>query len=59
MLLTVLLLLSAWVVAKVLYRDRLRAFLGKLDRQVNRVVNATLIAILLVFSLRIFLQWFE
>ena len=56
---TVMLLSTAWVVARFLYRDKLSELFGKLDRKVNRVVNATLVAILLVYSLRIFLLWFD
>ena len=47
----------AFVIVKWLFRDSLKAFLGKLDRRINRVVNATLIALVLVYSLRLILLW--
>lgn len=53
-----ILAILAFFVAKWLFRDSLRAFLGKLDRRINRVVNATLIALVLVYSLRLILLWF-
>jgi hypothetical protein len=44
-------------VTKWFFRDSLRTFLGALDKKVNRVVNAALIALLLVYSLRLVLLW--
>ncbi|GEM_PF-2592908 len=48
----------AFVVARWLFRDSLKAFLGRLDRRLNRAVNLTLIALLIVYSLRLILLWF-
>ena len=47
----------AYAIAKWLFREPLRAFLGNLDRKINRVVNATLIALALVYSVRLVLLW--
>jgi hypothetical protein len=44
-------------IAKWFFRDSLRTLLGGLDKKLNRVVNATLIALLLVYSLRLVLLW--
>lgn len=45
------------VIARWLFRDSLRAFFGRLDEKLNRVVNATLIALALVYALRLVLLW--
>ena len=47
----------AFILARWLFRDSLRAFLGRLDQKLNRVVNATLIALALVYALRLILLW--
>lgn len=47
-----LVVLAYWV-AKWLFRDSLRALLSKLDRRINRVVNVALIALAVVYGLRI------
>ncbi len=46
-----------YFLAKWFFREPLRAFLGKLDRKINRLVNATLIALALVYSIRLVLLW--
>jgi hypothetical protein len=51
------LVILVYFAAKWLFRDSLKAFLGKLDRRINRVVNATLVALLLVYALRLILLW--
>ena len=48
-----------YFIAKWFFREPLRAFLGKLDRNINRVVNATLIALVLVYAVRLVLWWFD
>jgi hypothetical protein len=48
-----------YFIAKWLFRDSLRAFLGKLDRKINHVVNVTLIALALVYAVRLVLWWFD
>jgi len=48
----------ALVLARWLFRDSVRAFFGRLDQKLNRVVNATLIALALVYALRLVLLWF-
>jgi len=48
----------AFVLTRWLFRDSLRAFLGRLDQKLNRIVNATLIALALVYALRLVLLWF-
>lgn len=47
------LIVAAYWLAKWLFRDSLRALLSKLDRRVNRVVNAALIALAIIYGLRI------
>jgi uncharacterized membrane protein YdjX (TVP38/TMEM64 family) len=47
----------AFILARWLFRDSLRAFLGRLDQKLNRVVNATLIALALVYAVRLVLLW--
>lgn len=46
-----------YFVAKWFFAEPLRAFLGKLDKLVNRLVNATLIALAIVYCLRLLLWW--
>jgi len=48
----------AFVTIRWLFRDSLRAFLGRIDQKINRVVNATLIALALVYAARLALLWF-
>jgi hypothetical protein len=48
-----------YFIAKWFFREPLRALLGKLDRKINRVVNATLIALALVYAVRLVLWWFD
>jgi hypothetical protein len=48
----------AFTLTRWLFRDLLRAFFGRLDQKLNRIVNATLIALALVYALRLVLLWF-
>jgi len=49
--------LLAFTLTRWLFRDSLRAFFGRLDQKLNRIVNATLIALALVYALRLALLW--